>query len=525
MSRDRRGARDLIALVLDDGSYTSWDSPVDVSGFDADYRESLARAAQLAGTDEAVVTGAGTIDGLPVAFIVGEFGFLGGSIGSATAQRITAAVRRATEQRLPLIAATSSGGTRMQEGTPAFVEMVTISRAIVEHKAAGLPYLVYLRHPTTGGVFASWGSLGHVTVAEPGALVGFLGPKVYEALTGRPFPQGVQRAENLVDKGVIDAVVPTEQLAPLATRVLRLLHPSAPRRGPKRLPVDSGSVDSGSVDSVVDGGSIDMIDTASASGGRETATSSSEGQAATEDVAMQRVWDSVLLTRAPGRPGVRELLRYAADDVIPLSGTGEGQQDSGLMLALTSFGGMPCVLVGQDRRIQAHTSMGPAALREARRGMRLAQELRLQLVSVIDTPGADLSTGAEEGALAGEIARSIAELTQLKVPSVTLLLGQGCGGGALAIFPTRAVVAAEHAWLSPLPPEGASVIVHGTIDHAPELAAAQSIGAAELLAHGIVHQVVPETPPAHEDPRGFCRRMAAACVTHLRRQAATARDQ
>lgn len=228
MSRERQSAADLIALVLDGGSYTSWDSPVDISGFDADYQEALARAAQRAGTDEAVVTGAGTIDGLPVAVIVGEFGFLGGSIGVQTAQRITAAVRRATAEGLPLIAATSSGGTRMQEGTPAFVKMVTISRAIVAHKAAGLPYLVYLRHPTTGGVFASWGSLGHVTVAEPGALVGFLGPKVYEALNGEPFPQGVQLAENLVEKGVIDAVVPTDQLAPLASRVLRMLHPSVP---------------------------------------------------------------------------------------------------------------------------------------------------------------------------------------------------------------------------------------------------------------------------------------------------------
>ena len=93
----------------------------------------------------------------------------------------------------------------MQEGTPAFVQMVAISRAVVAHKAAGLPYLVYLRHPTTGGVFASWGSLGHVTAAEPGALIGFLGPRVFEALNGTPFPAGVQVAENLVDKGIIDA--------------------------------------------------------------------------------------------------------------------------------------------------------------------------------------------------------------------------------------------------------------------------------------------------------------------------------
>lgn len=502
MSR-RHTSRELIELVLDDGSFASWDAPVDTSDFAPEYQAALAKAAQRAGTDEAVVTGSGMIDGLPVAVIVGEFAFLGGSIGVRTAQRITAAVRRATAEQLPLIAATSSGGTRMQEGTPAFVEMVTISRAIVQHRAAGLPYLVYLRHPTTGGVFASWGSLGHVTVAEPGALVGFLGPKVYEALNGEPFPEGVQLAENLVDKGVIDAVVPEEHLAPLAVRVMRLLHPSGPHRGPAR-PVRSGVADPAAVPDRVRG-AVESTH----------AMEQDPEPAAHED---RHVWESVLLTRSDRRPGVRELLRYAADDVIPLSGTGEGQHDAGLVLALTSFGGLPCVLVGQDRRNQARQSMGPAALRGARRGMRLAQELGLPLVSVIDTPGADLSTGAEEGALAGEIARSIAELSTLTVPSVALLIGQGCGGGALAMLPARSVVAAEHAWLSPLPPEGASVIVHGTVDQAPEMARAQGVGARDLLAHGIVHRVVPERPAAHENPRLFCRHMAAAAVAELRRQ-------
>ena len=151
--------------------------------------------------------------------------------------RIASAVRRATAEGLPLVATTASGGTRMQEGTPAFVEMVAISRAVMAHRAAGLPYLVHLRHPTTGGVYASWGSLGHVTVAEPGALVGFLGPKVFEALEGHPFPEGVQRAENLAEKGVIDSVVsdggpprPARQDARRARRPTRAACPAASGR-------------------------------------------------------------------------------------------------------------------------------------------------------------------------------------------------------------------------------------------------------------------------------------------------------
>ena len=224
----------------------------------------------------------------------------------------------------------------------------------------------------------------------------------------------------------------------------------------------------------------------------------------------------MLLTRRPDRPGVRELLALGADDVLPLSGTGDGERDAGLFLALTSFDGHPCVLVGQDRRNQSPShSMGPAALREARRGMRLAEELGLPLVTVIDTPGADLSPRAEEGALAGEIARCLADMSRLTVPTVAVLLGQGCGGGALALLPARRVIAAEHAWLSPLPPEGASAIVYHDTDHAPLLAERQRTSAFDLFDDGIVHAVVPEEPAAHEDPRAFVRGIVTACAAAI----------
>ena len=170
---------------------------------------------------------------------MGEFGFLAGSIGRAAADRLVAAVERATAEGLPLLAAPVSGGTRMQEGTPAFVQMVRISAAVAAHKAAGLPYLVYLRHPTTGGVMASWGSLGHVTVAEPGALVGFLGPRVYEALYGKPFPEGVQTAENLYAHGIIDAVLAAgRDRATSSTARSTILHGAAARHraGARRPP-------------------------------------------------------------------------------------------------------------------------------------------------------------------------------------------------------------------------------------------------------------------------------------------------
>src|SRR5690606_11081633 len=148
-------------LVLDEGSFVGWDEPVDISGYSEQYQRELLRARERSGVDESVVTGRGTVRGRAVAVVVNEFGVLAGSIGRDAARRIVHAIRRATAEGLPLLASTASGGTRMQEGTPAFVQMVDISRAIMDHRAAGLPYLVHLRHPTTGGVFASWGSLGH----------------------------------------------------------------------------------------------------------------------------------------------------------------------------------------------------------------------------------------------------------------------------------------------------------------------------------------------------------------------------
>ena len=189
----RLTARELIERVVDPGSYVSWDREpiVPGAGIDEEYAADLAAAREKSGVDEAVVTGEGLIHGRRVAIVACEFRFLAGSIGTAAAQRLVEAIERATLEGLPVLAGPASGGTRMQEGTVAFLSMVKITAAVVAHRKAGLPFLVYLRHPTTGGVFASWGSLGHVTVAEPDALIGFLGPRVFEQLYGREFPAGV----------------------------------------------------------------------------------------------------------------------------------------------------------------------------------------------------------------------------------------------------------------------------------------------------------------------------------------------
>ncbi len=469
----RLGALDLLSGVLDSGSFLRWDAPAVHGPIDHAYAAELDQARQRSGLDESVVTGEGRLRGRRVAVAACEFDFLAGSIGVASAERLVSAVERATAEGLPLLAAPVSAGTRMQEGTVAFLQMVKISAAIAAHKSAGLPYLVYLRHPTTGGVLASWGSLGHVTVAEPGALIGFLGPRVYRALSGREFPAGVQVAENLYARGLIDAVLAPEELAPMADRTLTVL--MSPREGhPPAVPIP------------------------------------------VEDLPDIPAWESITRSRRPDRPGLRRLLRYAATHVVPLNGTGEGENDPGMLLALARFGGAGCVLLGQDRRGQTTESpLGPAALREARRGMRLARDLGLPLVTVIDTPGAALSREAEEGGMAGEIARSLAEMVTLSAPIVSVLMGQGTGGGALALIPADRVIAAQHAWLSPLPPEGASAIIHRDLDHAAEMAAAQGVRSADLLRNGIVDRVVPEHPDAADEPEAFCRRLGSVLQHEL----------
>ncbi len=485
----RIGTDELRDAVLDDGSFVSWDTtPIAVSTSET-YTRELAEAHAASGRDESVLTGEGRVFGRRVAVVVCEFDFLAGSIGVAAAERITAAVQRATAERLPLLASPCSGGTRMQEGTVAFLQMVKIAAAVALHKEAHLPYLVYLRHPTTGGVFASWGSLGHVTFAQPGALIGFLGPRVYEQLYGEPFPPDVQTAENLQRYGVVDAVVPLGELRGILDRALTVVADDA---GPA--PEPPGTLRRSSPRK------------------REVpphAFSLYRRRGPLPDVRHGNpCWPRGDRTG----PASQHLLRYGCTDQVLLSGTGQGEAAT-MLLALARFAGQPAVLLGQQRVVGG--LVGPAALREARRGMTLAAGLRLPLVLVIDTAGPALSAEAEQGGLAGQIAHCLAELVTLDTPTVSVLLGQGSGGPALAMVPADRVLAALHGWLAPLPPEGASAIVFRDTAHAPELSAEQGIRSVELLASGIVDAVVPEHPDAADEPVEFSERLSAAIAVEL----------
>jgi acetyl-CoA carboxylase carboxyl transferase subunit beta len=327
----------------------------------------------------------------------------------------------------------------MQEGTAAFFRMADIARVAGEHLSAGQVRIGWLRNPTTGGVMATWGSYADITAGEPDALLGFLGPRVYEALYGEAFPEGVQTAENLARVGVIDGVLP---LAGLRAWVAGILD------------VTNGQ---------------DLADEI----------------IAPKPAPPTDAWDAVQRTRGErvGPLAVIDLLTQRRD----LSGTGAGETGDGVRVSLGRLRGRRVVMVAQTRR-----EVTPADLRVAQRGLLLADRLGLPVATLVDTPGGQLSVAAEESAMAGEIARTLQTLTSLEVPSVSVVMGQGCGGAALALIPAKTRICMENGWVSPLPPEGASVIMHRTADFAADLARQQGVGAHALLEAGVVDQVVAE---------------------------------
>jgi acyl-CoA carboxylase subunit beta len=468
----------IVADLADPGSIRTWDAEQtieDPMGFTdhKPYSQRLAEARDVAAGDESVWSGQATVQGTPCAIIASDFAFLAGTMGIAAGLRVCRALDRAVAERLPVIGLPVSGGTRMQEGTAAFVQMAAVAAAVRRLRAARLPYLVYLRHPTTGGVLASWGSLGHLTFAEPGALIALTGPRVAAALIGAALPDGVQTAENLYAHGIIDGVVARTDLRQVIGTALAVLAPPAPR--PPDVP-------------------ILHLD---------------------EDATIDP-WEAVTRSRRTDRPGVRELFAATVTHITRLSGDGVGGRDDGCLAAVARIQGIPAVVVAADRPPgQRGASLTAAGYRTVRRAMSLADELDLPLVTIIDTAGADISVRSEEEGLAAEVARCLAELSALRVPTLSLLFGEGTGGGAIALLPADRVIACEHAWLSPIQPEGASEILYRTTERAEELAKAQAIASTDLRRLGIVDVVVPDRPEPGEEGPAFAARIAATAVALL----------
>lgn len=469
----------IVAALVDEGSVEPWNASVpieDPMGFvdRRPYVDRLREAREASQGDESVWAGRANVGGIACVILAGDFDFLAGTMGIAASIRICRALDRAIVERLPVVGLPVSGGTRMQEGTPAFVQVAAVAAAVQRVRDAGLPYLVYLRNPTTGGVLASWGSLGHVTFAEPGALVALTGPRVISALTGSPLPEGVQTGENLFEHGIIDGVVPRERMRDVFATALAVLAPPDPQ--PSDAPVLQLPADQ-------------VIDP----------------------------WEAVTRSRRVDRPGVRQLFDACVSEVTWLSGDGVGGRDPGCLAAIARVQGIPAVVVAADRPAGMRgASLTAAGYRTVRRAMRIANELGLPLVTIIDTAGADISARSEEEGLAAEVARCLAELAGMRVPTLSLLFGEGTGAGAIAFLPADRIIACEHAWLAPIQPEGASEILFRTTDRAADLAQAQAISSTDLRRLGIVDVVVPDRPAPGEEGQTFAERVAATAAALLK---------
>jgi acetyl-CoA carboxylase carboxyl transferase subunit beta len=431
------------------------------------YPDRIAAARRATGLDEAVLCLRGRIGGQPVVLAVMDFRFLGGSLGSGVGELITRAAEEALCAHVPLILVTASGGARMQEGPLALMQMVKTSQALARLDEAGILTVAVITDPTYGGVAASFASLTDVVIAEPRARLGFAGPRVIEQTIRRKLPAGFQSAEFLLERGLIDQVVPRDRLA---GTLARLLQSVATPAGPPPLLAD-------------------------------------EVLRNPDELPDEDPWQVVQRSRHPERPSLLDHLGHLTDGFLELHGDRTGQDCPALVGGLGRVGGQPVVLIGQQKGhstrelVQRNFGMpSPAGYRKAARLMRLAEKLGIPVVTLIDTPGAYPGPEAEEEGQAVAIAESIRLMSRLRVPVVAVVTGEGGSGGALALGAADRVFLMQHAIYSVISPEGCAAILWQTPTAAPAAAAALHLTAAELLRLGVVDGVIPEPPGgAHTD--------------------------
>jgi acetyl-CoA carboxylase carboxyl transferase subunit beta len=428
------------------------------------YRDRLERARRETGLNEAVVTGTARINGRDCVLAVLDFNFMGGSMGSVVGEKVALALEFAAERRQPFISVVSSGGARMQEGMLSLVQMGKTTAAAMRLHQASVPSITVLANPTTGGVYASFASQGDFLFAEPGALIGFAGPRVIEQLTGQPPPAGTHTAEFLLEHGQLDGVVDRARLRGVLATLLQLFHargpgevrtPHVPYRPPTSPPPSA--------------------------------------------------WPEVQLARREDRPTAADYIRRLMPQFVELRGDRVFGDDQAVIAGIGDLAGMTVCAIGQERGHgdpkRKGGRLGPEGFRKAARIMRLAAELRFPLLTFIDTPGAHLDYDSEARGLAGALSSCLANMSVLPVPVVSVVIGEGGSGPALALGVADRILMQEHAVYSVIAPEGAAAIVHRDSARAQEIADALKMTAYDCLVLGVVDAIVPEPEnAAHADP-------------------------
>jgi acyl-CoA carboxylase subunit beta len=424
------------------------------------YPQRHAEARERTGMDEAVRCVRGRIDGHPVVVAAMDFRFLGGSLGAGVGEYITLAAELALRDRVPLILVTASGGARMQEGAVALMQMAKTSQALAQLDEAGILTVTVVTDPTYGGVAASFASLTDVVLAEPGARMGFAGPRVIEQTIRRALPAGFQSAEFLLERGLIDQVVPRDRLRATLSRLL-----AATRTG------EPVTATAGTAPLVRDPAELPDVD----------------------------AWELVQRSRHPDRPTVLDYLSHLCDGFVELRGDRSGTDCPAILGGPALLAGRPVMVIGHHKGhstrelVQHNFGMpGPAGYRKAARLLRLAEKLGIPVVTLIDTPGAHPGPEAEEQGQSIAIAQNIRLMARLSVPVVAVVTGEGGSGGALALGVADRVYMFESATYSVISPEGCAAILWQSPSAAPAAAAALGLTARSLLRLGIVDGVVPE---------------------------------
>ena len=485
--------------LLDEGSFEDLSEglePLDVLGF-ADskpYPQRIEEAQRKTGVQEGVTYGTATLAGHPLVVSVMNFGFVGGSMGSAVGEGVTRAAELALERRIPLLVVCASGGARMQEGCVSLMQMAKTSQACARLREEGVLSVCLLTDPTYGGVSASFATLGDVLLAEPNSYIGFAGPKVIEQTIRQQLPDDFQTAEFLLDHGMLDLVEPRENIQQVLRKLFELHSLSG-----------DGIPDAEGAEPVSD----------------------------PDGLPKRPAWDIVQLARNIERPNTLEYAGYVFDDFQELYGDRLFEQDAAIVGGVARLGDLAVVLIGHQK---GHTTsemmernFGMPNPEGYRKGMRLmdhAARFGMPLITFVDTPGAYPGLGAEERGQSIAIAESIMKMSRLPVPAITVVTGEGGSGGALALAVGDRVLMMENSYYSVISPEGCSTILFKDAAQAPRAAEVLRLTGRDLLRLGIMDAVVPEPEGgAHTDPPAAAANLKAAIVTTLRELLGTPTEQ
>ena len=459
-----------IEMLIDEGSFEEWNQEMPFSNpLDfPNYEKKVMAAREKTGLNEAIITGKGTIDGNPAVVGVCDARFIMSSMGHVVGEKITAAVERATSEKLPVILFACSGGARMQEGLVSLMQMAKTSAALKRHHDAGQLFISVLTDPTTGGVTASFAMLGDIIIAEPHALIGFAGPRVIEQTIGQKLPEGFQRAEFLLEHGFVDMIVERKDQKRVLGQLLYM------HREHEMIIPD--------------------------------ATKAAEEMAQTEKTGQDEkktAWDTVLLSRKADRPVATDYINAIFDEFIEFHGDRYFKDDGAIVGGIAMFHGMPVTVIGQQKgkntrdNIKRNFGMpSPDGYRKALRLMKEAETFNRPIICFVDTPGAFCGLEAEERGQGEAIARNLFEMSALKVPVLSIVIGEGGSGGALAMAVADEVWMMENAIYSILSPEGFASILYKDSKKAPDAARVMKVTAADLKKLGLIEEIILEKEPA-----------------------------